>query len=75
MAASGLGITLVNELMARDYAHMPVEIRPLKQSITHSFAMAHPLDLPLGEAARQFEETTADFLRTHFSRFARFPDP
>jgi DNA-binding transcriptional LysR family regulator len=73
MAASGLGITLVNELMARDYAHMPVAIRPLKQKITHSFAMAHPKDVPLGEAARLFEETTAQFLRTRFHQFVSLP--
>ncbi|MAS15604.1 MAG: LysR family transcriptional regulator [Nitratireductor sp.] len=73
MAASGLGITLVNELMARDYAHMPVAVRPLSQKITHSFAMAHPTDLPLGEAASIFMETTAEFLRTHFRQFGSPP--
>lgn len=73
MAASGLGITLVNELMARDYAHMPVAIRPLKQQITHSFALAHPKEVPLSEAARLFGETTAQFLQTQFHQFACFP--
>lgn len=67
MAAAGLGITLVNEIMARDYAHMPVAIRKLKQNITHSFAMAHPADVPMTEAGRMFLETTVSYLEHHFS--------
>ncbi len=67
MAAAGLGITLVNEIMARDYAHMPVAIRKLKQNITHSFAMAHPADVPMTEAGRMFLDTTVSYLEHHFS--------
>src|SRR5690606_33277967 len=32
LAAQGLGVTLVNELMARDYADLPVVIRPLTET-------------------------------------------
>ncbi|WP_367717843.1 LysR family transcriptional regulator [Nitratireductor sp. GISD-1A_MAKvit] len=67
MAAAGLGVTLVNEMMARDYAHMPVVIRRLKQNITHRFAMARPEEVPLTDAAQIFLNTTVSFLERHFS--------
>ncbi|WP_040676462.1 LysR family transcriptional regulator [Nitratireductor pacificus] len=67
MAAAGLGVTLVNEMMARDYTHMPVAIRTLRQNITHSFAMARPADIPMTEAAQIFLETTIRCLGSHFS--------
>lgn len=67
MAAAGLGVTLVNEMMARDYAHMPVVIRRLKQNITHQFALARPADIPLTDAARIFLDTTCTFLERHFT--------
>lgn len=68
MVAAGLGVTLVNEMMARDYAHMPLAIRQLEQDITHSFAMASPQDVPMTEAGRIFLETTIEYLESHFSR-------
>lgn len=56
LAAHGLGITMVNGLMARDYAHLPIAIRPLKEPLIHHFAFAMPENLPPSEAARQFIE-------------------
>lgn len=68
MVAAGLGVTLVNEMMARDYAHMPLAIRRLEQDIAHSFALASPEDVPLTMAGRIFMDTTIGYLGSHFSR-------
>ncbi len=67
MAAACLGVTLVNEMMAHDYAHMPVVIRRLKQNITHYFALTLPADIPLADAAQIFLDTTVTFLKRHFT--------
>lgn len=40
LAAQGLGVTLVNELMAKDYARMPIVVRPLKEHLVHRFVFA-----------------------------------
>lgn len=40
LAAGGIGLSLVNELMAADYAHMPIAIRPLAEPVPHFFAFA-----------------------------------
>jgi DNA-binding transcriptional LysR family regulator len=62
LVAAGLGVALVNELMARDYAHMPVEIRPLVQSVPHSFAFATAADTPVSTAAENFIRTATGVL-------------
>lgn len=54
LAASGIGVTLVNELMANDFAGLPVEIRHLKEEILHDFAFAHAVLSPLDTVARSF---------------------
>ncbi|AGT08842.1 LysR family transcriptional regulator [Paracoccus aminophilus] len=56
LAAHGLGITLVNGLMARDYAHLPIAIRPLTEPLRHHFAFAMPENIPPSETARRFIE-------------------
>lgn len=58
LAARGLGVTLVNELMARDFAHLPIEIRPLRERLLHRFAFAVTDGVPPTEIARQFMETS-----------------
>ncbi|MDO9638275.1 MAG: LysR family transcriptional regulator [Pseudotabrizicola sp.] len=58
LAARGLGVTLVNELMARDFAHLPIEIRPLRERLLHRFAFAVTDGIPPTEIARQFIETS-----------------
>lgn len=67
LAARGLGITIVNGLMARDYAHLPIAIRPLAQPLPHHFAMAMPRSMPPSEAALAF-------IATAEAHFARLPD-
>ena len=67
LAARGLGITIVNGLMARDYAHLPVAIRPLAQPLPHHFAFAMPQSIPPSEAA-------LDFIATAEAHFSRLPD-
>ena len=54
LAASGLGVTLVNELMARDYDHLSVTFRPVKSELPHRFAFAMAEQTPLSNAAQNF---------------------
>lgn len=64
MAAAGLGVTLVNELMARDYARFGVEIRPLATVIEHDFAFAVPEEPPPTRAAEVFIEDATSHIRS-----------
>lgn len=66
LAARNLGITIVNGLMARDYAHLPIAIRPLRERMPHHFAFAMPASVPPSDAAE-------DFMRTASRHFARVP--
>lgn len=63
MVAAGLGITLVNELMAWDYAHLAIEIRPLDVVLDHAFAFAAADGPPATRAAETFMQTAESFLR------------
>lgn len=54
LAAKGLGVTLVNELMARDFSHLPVVARPLHEPLYHHFAFASVGGVPSTEAADSF---------------------
>jgi DNA-binding transcriptional LysR family regulator len=63
LVARGLGVTLVNELMALDFVHMPLAIRPLAETMVHDFAIATAQDLPPSTAARAFAQVTARVLR------------
>ena len=56
LAASGLGVTLVNELMARDYDHLSVTFRPVKSELPHRFAFAMAEQTPLSNAAQNFTD-------------------
>ncbi len=73
LAARGLGITIVNGLMARDYAHLPIAIRPLRERLPHHFAFAMPASIPASEAAEGFMRTAGQ----HFARVpgVQAPDP
>ncbi len=62
LVASGIGVTLVNELMALDYAHMPVTVRPLVEPSNHAFALAMAEDLPQSTAAQNFIAKTTETL-------------
>ena len=66
LAARGLGITIVNGLMARDYAHLPIAIRSLRERLPHHFAFAMPATIPPSDAAK-------DFMRTASRHFALVP--
>jgi DNA-binding transcriptional LysR family regulator len=59
MVAAGLGVTLVNELMARDYVHLPIAIRPVKEALDHAFAFAVSEEIPPTTAASNFIEFAA----------------
>jgi DNA-binding transcriptional LysR family regulator len=64
LSAGGLGLSLVNELMAADYAHMPIAIRPLAEPIPHFFAFATPGRAEVSAAAESFIETAIAELGT-----------
>lgn len=68
LVAEGLGLTLVNELMARDFDHLPVTKRPLLPTLTHRFAFAANADLPLSQAAEHFVELSSKILQSLLSR-------
>lgn len=53
-AAQGLGVTLVNGLMAQDYIHLPIKILPLTQPMRHRFAFAKRQNAVLSTPAAQF---------------------
>ena len=54
LAAKGLGVTLVNELMARDFSHLPLVMRPLQEKLLHRFAFATSDEMPATAAAATF---------------------
>ncbi len=57
LVANGLGVTLVNELMAMDYADLALTIRPLALTIPHSFAFAVAERGPISAVAEAFINT------------------
>lgn len=64
LVAEGLGITLVNELMARDFDHLALAMRPLSPTLTHRFAFVSNADTPLSQAAERFVELGSGFLQS-----------
>ncbi|POF33818.1 LysR family transcriptional regulator [Roseibium marinum] len=71
LVAAGLGVTLVNELMAIDQKHLPITLLPLAESFPHAFAFAMIDDTPPSISATKFMEKTtsmlADFLSAKIS--------
>jgi len=64
LAAKGLGVTLVNELMARDYVHLPIAIRPLAEPVWHNFSFAMADQVPPSETMRDFIRIATAYLTT-----------
>lgn len=64
LVANGLGVTLVNELMAKDYAHLPITYRPMTRSLMHKFAFALSASSQPSHAAEQFIELCTARLRS-----------
>ena len=62
LVAQGLGLTLVNELMAKDYLHLGLIARPLAQDLPHRFAFATPPELPLTQIGERFVAAFQDFM-------------
>ncbi|MBR9764062.1 MAG: hypothetical protein GYB53_11200 [Rhodobacteraceae bacterium] len=58
----GLGLTIVNGLMARDFAHLPVVQTPIAPAMTERFAF-NP-EMPLSWAAEDLIACANDFLKT-----------
>jgi DNA-binding transcriptional LysR family regulator len=63
LVAEGLGLTLVNELMARDFDHLGLTKRPFHPVLTHRFAFASNAELPLSQAAENFVALSSEFLQ------------
>lgn len=68
LAAHGLGVTLVNGLMAEDFRHLPIAIRPLHEEITHRFAFATSEAMPISAAAEAFIAIASRHLRVALLR-------
>lgn len=68
LAAHGLGATLVNELMARDFQHLPILMRPLKEPSLHQFAFASSEIAPMTIAAQDFIRVATRHLRASLDR-------
>lgn len=68
LVGQGLGITLVNELMARDYIHLPISIRPLTERIPHHFAFATSDQMPPHEAMASFITIATEKIRKNIGR-------
>ncbi len=64
LVAAGLGVTLVNELMAHDYDHLPITYRPISPALSHRFAFAVSAEAPLSQAARGFVEMATGRLQS-----------
>ncbi|MBR9764184.1 MAG: LysR family transcriptional regulator [Rhodobacteraceae bacterium] len=62
LVAEGLGLTIVNGLMARDYAHLPITQRPIAPAMIDRFAFASNADVPLSQAAENFIACSSRFL-------------
>lgn len=73
-AAHGLGVTLVNGLMAEDFRHLPIAIRPLHEKIIHRFAFATSESLPMSATAEAFITVASRHLRAALNRGSHVPD-
>ena len=62
LAAKGLGITLVNGLMAEDFRDLPIAIRTLREPSWHRFAFATSDAAPMSSAASAFIEVASRHL-------------
>lgn len=62
LVAEGLGLTIVNGLMARDFAHLPVVQKPITPAMTDRFAFASNAEVPLSRAAENFIACASRFL-------------
>ncbi|WP_226781142.1 LysR family transcriptional regulator [Oceaniglobus trochenteri] len=63
LAAEGVGVTLVNRLMAMDFAGMAVEFRPFHPTIRNDFAFATADRTPPGATAEAFIAQASGFFR------------
>ncbi len=63
-AAHGLGVTLVNGLMAQDFRHLPIAIRPLRERIIHRFSFVTSETVPMSVTAEAFIAHASQYLRS-----------
>ncbi|QPM91686.1 LysR family transcriptional regulator [Pseudooceanicola algae] len=64
LVANGMGVTLVNELMARDYDHLAVTHRPVTPELNHRFAFALNTEIPLSQAGQSFLDLATERLQS-----------
>lgn len=69
-AANGLGIAVVNELMARSFLHKDLQLRPFRPEIRHEFVFITSALTPKSRLAEAFLEET----RRYFTQYeAQYP--
>lgn len=56
LAAQGVGVAIVNELMAANYCGMGVSLIPFRPSIRHEYAFVSSSQIPMSRIARAFLE-------------------
>lgn len=62
LVKQGLGVTLVNELMARDHMHPGLTYRPIVEPLPHRFAFAVSADIPVTHVGEAFMDSFRTFI-------------
>ncbi|MFD2237552.1 LysR family transcriptional regulator [Aureimonas populi] len=62
-AAQGIGIAIVNRLMAQDFGHLSLVMVPLRPPIRHVFALGFLKTGPLSTTARAFADYSSNWMR------------
>ncbi len=74
-AAAGLGIAVVNGLMALHYAGRGIELKVFLPSIPHEFMFMTPAAAPSRLLLRNFFEAARNHLRSTPNRYIHVPEP
>ena len=73
-ARSGLGIAIVNEMLAVLYAGSGIELRRLRPDFVHEYAFMTTADAPMTRVTRRFFEHCEAFFARHRDEFL-LPEP
>lgn len=68
LVAQGLGVSIVNPLVARDFVHTGLAIRPFKPSVPFSSDILFPRHRPRSSLARTFVQTMREQLAEELDR-------
>ncbi|WP_371228127.1 LysR family transcriptional regulator [Pseudomonas sp. QE6] len=56
LVAEGIGLSIINSLLARDFAHLPIVTRPFRPLLSYSFGLVLRSDVPPSLVSRSFAE-------------------